>query len=69
MKKLTKIKLNDISDKQTISVDKLSKITGGFDLEDGCGSGVCENNRDYGTKYCSGGAVCTSGVSTCSQGT
>lgn len=67
--KLTKIKLNDLSDKQAFDVNKLSKITGGFDLDDGCGSGVCENNRDYGTRYCSGGAVCTSGVSTCVENT
>lgn len=69
MKKITKINLSDISDKQTISVDELSKITGGFEVENGCDSGVCENNRSFGTKFCEGGAVCTSGVSTCSERT
>lgn len=69
MKNLKKINLSDISDKQSLSVEQLSKIIGGVDMEDGCQTGVCMNNRDYGTKYCEGGAVCTSGVDTCVNST
>jgi natural product precursor len=69
MKELKKIKLKDVCDKQTLNVDQLSKITGGTEIENGCDSGVCENNRDYGTKFCSGGSVCTQAVSTCTENT
>lgn len=69
MKELKRIKLKDVCDKQTLNVDGLSKIIGGVDLDDGCGSSVCNDNRDYGTKYCSGGAVCTSGVGVCNRNT
>lgn len=69
MKNSRKINLKDVSDKQSLSIAQLSKIIGGADLDDGCISGVCENNREYGTKYCEGGAVCTQGVSTCTQST
>lgn len=71
MIKLKKIKLSDMSDKQTLDVKKLSKITGGFQVYDGCSTGICVNNRDYGTsKYCGpGSAACTSGVDVCHEST
>lgn len=69
MKELSKIKLKDVSDKQRLDVDQLSKITGGFELYDGCGNGVCNNGRSAGTPFCEGGAVCTNGVGECNQRT
>lgn len=71
MIKLKKIKLSDMSDKQTLDVKKLSKITGGFQLYDGCSSGICVNNRDYGaSKYCGEhSATCTSGINVCQEST
>lgn len=71
MKKLSKINLKDISDKQSLNVDQLSKIVGGASMElyAGCKSGICNNNRDYGaTKYCDD-AVCESGIGVCNEST
>lgn len=69
MKELKKIRLKDVSDKETLDVDQLAKLTGGFELYDGCGSRVCNNGRSAGTVFCEGGAVCTSGVGECNQKT
>lgn len=65
MKKLKKIKLSDISDKQSLNVNQLSKIIGGAGMDDACASSVCESNLEANTKYCDGGAICTSAISTC----
>ncbi|MDE6820012.1 hypothetical protein [Bacteroides acidifaciens] len=64
MKNVKKINLAEVSDKQTLSMDLLSKIIGGG-VDDACKENVCATNLDANTKYCTGGAVCTSGVSTC----
>lgn len=64
MKNVRKINLSDISDKQALSIDQLSKIIGGS-IPDACGTGVCTKHMDANTKYCKGGSVCTSAVSTC----
>lgn len=64
MKNIKKINLAEVSDKQTLSMDLLSKIIGGG-VDDACRSGVCDQNVDANTKYCNGGAVCTQAVTTC----
>ncbi len=64
MKNIRKINLAEVSDKQTLSIDQLSKIIGGA-VQDACHSGVCSQNADANTKYCEGSSVCTQAVSTC----
>ena len=65
MKKLQKIKLEDLTNESTkVEVDEMQKIVGGFNsqflLADGCQSGIC--SVKINTSYCDGGAVCTSGI-------
>ncbi len=36
MKNVKKINLSEISNKQTLSIDQLSKIIGGADMDDAC---------------------------------
>lgn len=71
MKRLSKINLKDIIDKQSLNVDELSKLVGGTAIEafkDGCGTGVCNNNRKVGTQFCDD-AVCSNGVGECNDKT
>lgn len=63
MKKLQKIKLEDLTNESTkIKVDEMQKIVGGANAEllNGCDSGIC--SVKINTSYCDGGAVCTSGI-------
>lgn len=63
MKKLTKIRLNDLTNQMPkVEVEKMKKITAGVNAEliDGCVSGIC--SQKINTSYCEGGAVCTSGI-------
>jgi hypothetical protein len=61
MKRIEKIKINDIIDNEKkIDVEQMKKITGGLLLEDGCVTGIC--SQQINTMYCAGGAVCTSGI-------
>lgn len=70
MKELKQIKLKDILDQYTLNVDQLSKINGGIGMRDGCKTGICDNNRSYGSdQFCKTTATCTSGVSTCRYST
>ncbi|WP_279120494.1 hypothetical protein [Bacteroides acidifaciens] len=64
MKNLKKINFAEISDKQALSIDQLSKIIGGG-VDDACKSNICAQNVDANTKYCEGSAVCTHAVTTC----
>lgn len=64
MKNIKKINLAEVSDKQALSMDQLSKIIG-ESVNDACKSGVCNGGvKEANTQGCSGGAVCTSGVIT-----
>lgn len=61
MKNLNKVKLSDLtSESSKVNVDEMKKITGGLILQDGCQTGIC--SQKLNTEFCSGGAVCTSGI-------
>jgi hypothetical protein len=70
---MEKVKFGDLSfDKEKLKLEELAVLEGGkalafatLDMTDGCGSGVCNDGRDIGSKYCEGGAVCTNGIGVC----
>lgn len=65
MKNIKKINLAEVSDKQTLSMDLLSKIIGGG-VDDACSTKVCGGGAtEANTKLCAKSAVCTSGATTC----
>ena len=72
MENSKKIKIKDLTNDQ-LKTEELTVITGGYALAaglvDGCGSGVCINNRDVGAEFCAGSAVCTSGIGPCQEKT
>lgn len=41
MKNIKKINLAEVSDKQTLGMDQLSKIIGGGGMDDACSSNIC----------------------------
>ncbi len=65
MKNVKKMNLSEISNKQTLSIDQLSKIIGGADMDDACASNVCDGGAlETNTKYCNDASICTSGITT-----
>jgi len=65
---MEKVKFEDLSfDKGKLKLEELAALEGGqlIALSDGCSSGICNDNRDVGSKYCEGSAVCTSGIGPC----
>lgn len=65
MKNIKKINLAEVSDKQALSMDQLSKIIGGG-VDIACSSNVCKGGvMEANTKLCDKSAVCTSGATTC----
>lgn len=63
-KKMKKLKLTDLvkDNPNELVVKQLSEIKGGFNLRDGCYSGVCTNDQSTGGSYCAGAAWCTHGI-------
>lgn len=55
------IKLKDLV-MTSLNENELSNIKGGIDViqQDGCQTGIC--SEKINPDYCSGGAVCTSGI-------
>lgn len=71
MSKKPQIKLSDDIQSSKIDVNNLSKVPDpGLDSRgDGCNTGICDNNRDFGaSKYCDN-AVCTNGIGVCNERT
>lgn len=66
MKNIKKINFAEVSDKQALSMEQLSKIVGGADMEDACTSNVCAGSAtEANTKYCASSGICTNAITTC----
>ena len=65
------IKLSDDIQSPEIDVNNLSKVPDpAFDSRgDGCGTGICNNNRDFGSSNYCDNAVCSSGIGVCNEQT
>jgi hypothetical protein len=61
-KELKNLKLTDLVKESKLDPEALSKLKGGVEimLLDGCKTGIC--SIKINPDYCSGGAVCTSGI-------
>lgn len=48
-----------------LKIDELSKIITTLQLTDGCKTGIC--SKKINVDFCSGGAICTSGIAGVAQ--
>lgn len=71
MKKRQTINLSEDMQSPQIDVNNLSKVPDpGIDAHgDGCNTGICDNNREFGASSFCSNAVCTNGIGVCNEKT